>query len=230
MRIKKIELKEFKRFDDLTIDLGEEPKKIIAVVGPNGCGKSSIFDAFEEKTKDFRNYGDEGASFFSKAMYYTDETQRKNSYSRNVSVKITPENGNITRKSFYIRTAYRFTSKFNVEQLAALPTIFESRDEPISSISIDTRLEANYKRLLGAAYSEFFDGAKTGEAVRTEFMGQVNTILNKILDIEISDLGNILAKNGLRNGAAIEEDKDGNRFEGSYVDDVRDGRFVEKVS
>ena len=35
-------------------------------------------------------------------------------------------------------------------------------------------------------------------------------------------------KNGKRNGAAIEEDKDGNRFEGTYVDDVRDGRFVEK--
>ena len=29
-------------------------------------------------------------------------------------------------------------------------------------------------------------------------------------------------------GPALEQDKDGNRFEGSYVDDVRDGRFVEK--
>ena len=32
----------------------------------------------------------------------------------------------------------------------------------------------------------------------------------------------------MRNGAAIEEDKNGNRFEGAYVDDRRDGRFVEK--
>lgn len=196
MRIKKIELKEFKRFDDLTIDLGEQPKKIIAVVGPNGCGKSSIFDAFEERTKDFRNYGNEGDTFFSKAMYYTDEAQRKGGYNKNLSVKVTPESGSITRKSFYIRTAYRFTSKFNVQQLAALPAIFDSRDEPISSIAIDTRLEANYKRLLGTAYSEFFDGSKTGEAVRNELIGKVNTILNKILDIEISDLGNILEKRG----------------------------------
>ena len=29
-------------------------------------------------------------------------------------------------------------------------------------------------------------------------------------------------------GQAIEEDKDGKRFEGTYVNDVRDGKFVEK--
>jgi AAA15 family ATPase/GTPase len=68
MRIKKIQLKEFKRFDDLTIDLGVNPKKIIAIVGPNGCGKSSIFDAFEEKLKDFRYTATEGNSFFFKSI------------------------------------------------------------------------------------------------------------------------------------------------------------------
>ena len=57
MRLRKIQLKVFRRFDDLTIDLGTTPKKIIALVGPNGCGKSSIFDAFEAKLKDFRNHG-----------------------------------------------------------------------------------------------------------------------------------------------------------------------------
>ena len=31
-----------------------------------------------------------------------------------------------------------------------------------------------------------------------------------------------------RNGKAIEVDKAGNRFEGSYNDDVRDGKYVEK--
>ena len=45
MRIKKLQLKNgYKRFFDLTIDLGENPKKIIALIGPNGCGKSSVLD------------------------------------------------------------------------------------------------------------------------------------------------------------------------------------------
>lgn len=196
MRIKKIILKGFKRFDDLTIDLIDDPKKVVAVVGPNGCGKSSIFDAFEEKTKDFRNYGNEDVGFFSKAMYYVDESKKKDTYNKNESVKIIPLNGQISRKSFYIRTAYRFTSKFNVRSLEALPDILNTRDEPISSIAIDTRLESNYKRLLGSAYSEFFDGSKTGKEVRTELIGKVNEILNKILDIEVSELGNILQNKG----------------------------------
>ena len=35
-------------------------------------------------------------------------------------------------------------------------------------------------------------------------------------------------KDGKRDGAAIEEDKDGNRFEGSYLNDVKNGKFMEK--
>lgn len=196
MRLKKIRLKEFKRFDDLTIDLGDDPKKIIAVVGPNGCGKSSIFDAFEDKMRDFRHIGDEGHGFYSKAFYYADASKRSTGYDKDQAVNLTPKSGVINRKSFYIRTAYRFTSKFNVQKLEALPEVMLSRDEPISSIAIDTRLEANYKRLLGSAYSEFFEGTKTGETVRNELIGKVNGILNRILDIEISSLGNILAKKG----------------------------------
>ncbi|WP_245439460.1 AAA family ATPase [Microvirga aerophila] len=43
MKIKKVQLKNgYKRFHDLTIDLGDDPKRIVALVGPNGCGKSSV--------------------------------------------------------------------------------------------------------------------------------------------------------------------------------------------
>jgi len=45
MKIKKLQLKNgYKRFHDLTIDLGKNPKRIIALIGPNGCGKSSVLD------------------------------------------------------------------------------------------------------------------------------------------------------------------------------------------
>ncbi len=198
MRIKKIRLKQFKRFDDLTIDLGDDPKKIVAVVGPNGCGKSSIFDAFEEKLKDYRNYGNEGAEFLSKAMYYEEAggDAEIQPYNKHQAITIEGTSDSLSRKSFYIRTAYRFTSKLNVKQLQATPKILETKDEPISSIALDSRLQSNYHRLLGSSYDEFFKGEKTGSEVREELIGDINAILKNVIDVEISDLGDILAGRG----------------------------------
>jgi predicted ATP-binding protein involved in virulence len=196
MRVKNIRLKDFKRFDDLTIDLGNSPKKIVALVGPNGCGKSSIFDAFEEKLKDFRNHGNEGVAFLSKSLYHENEIIRSRQYNKNESIAIETTTENIARNGFYIRTAYRFTSKINVKKIEAMPGILASNDEPISSISLDTRLESNYKRLLGSAYSEFFSGKKTGNTIKEELIGRINGILNSVIDAEISDLGEIMGGRG----------------------------------
>lgn len=47
MRIKKIELKNFKRFSDLAISEIPETSKLVLLIGSNGSGKSSLFDAFD---------------------------------------------------------------------------------------------------------------------------------------------------------------------------------------
>ena len=193
MKITKLQLKAFKRFDDLTIDLGETPQKIIALVGPNGCGKSSIFDAFEARLKVFRNHGQEDVGFYSRAQYHEDENLRSDNYSHNQSIIITPEG--ITRKSFYIRTSYRFTSRINVTAIQAQQDVFSDRD-PISSIELDCRLESNYRRLMGIAYEKFDIGDQTGKEVRQNLIGQANQILNKVLDVEISSLGSVLQNKG----------------------------------
>ena len=45
MKIKSIKLTDFKRFTDLTIEGLPETAKLVVMIGPNGCGKSSVFDA-----------------------------------------------------------------------------------------------------------------------------------------------------------------------------------------
>jgi predicted ATP-dependent endonuclease of OLD family len=53
MLIKKLQLVNFKRFTDLTIELNEQ--QLVLLIGANGSGKSCIFDAFEvisSKAKD----------------------------------------------------------------------------------------------------------------------------------------------------------------------------------
>lgn len=47
MKIKKIHVEQFKRFTDLTIKEIPQTAKLVVLVGPNGCGKSSLFDAFK---------------------------------------------------------------------------------------------------------------------------------------------------------------------------------------
>lgn len=197
MKIKSIKLKEFKRFDDLTIDLGDNPKKIIAMVGPNGCGKSSVFDAFEEMLKNLHNNGSEGNGFYSKAMFYEEETIRRNDYQRGNAITIVNSagNSNFNLKSFCIRTSYRFASKIDVAQITSKGEILKDA-RPISSISLDSRLQTNYERLIGNAYTAFEKGEKTGKQVKDELIGKINTVLAKVLDIQISSFGNVVEGKG----------------------------------
>ena len=195
MRVKTVRLVEFKRFDDLTIDLGPTPKKIVALVGPNGCGKSSIFDSFEQLLQLFRSHGSEDMGFYSKSLFY-DDNRRKEEYSLQKAVNVAFDSGVLDRKSFYIRTSYRFTPKLDVKKIEFLPSILDLEDEPISTISLDARLGSNYKRLLGASYTAFTEGVKTGVQVRNELIGEINSILSNILDVHISNLGNPLEAKG----------------------------------
>ena len=55
MKIKSIHLKDFKRFTDLKIEGILEKVKLVVMIGPNGCGKSSVFDAINCYTYIIKN-------------------------------------------------------------------------------------------------------------------------------------------------------------------------------
>ena len=60
MRIKSVELKNFKRFTHLTVEGIPSTAKLIVLVGPNGSGKTSFFEAFNHfyKYSGFQSTGD----------------------------------------------------------------------------------------------------------------------------------------------------------------------------
>jgi chromosome segregation ATPase len=45
MKLREIRLRNFKRFTDTTITDVPETARLVLMVGPNGCGKSSVIDA-----------------------------------------------------------------------------------------------------------------------------------------------------------------------------------------
>lgn len=59
MKIKTIQIKNFKRFTDLTITNIPETARLIVLVGPNGSGKTSLFEAFNHwyKLKSYSSVG-----------------------------------------------------------------------------------------------------------------------------------------------------------------------------
>lgn len=195
MKIQKLHLKGFKRFHDLTIDLGNNPKKIIALVGPNGCGKSSVFDAFEKKAAQIRgSLRNINESYYSKAFFSPDIREPYRNYD---DIQIITERTNepITNKSFLIRSAYRFTTHLNVTELRQIPAILDDAVRPNTTIDIDNRLEENYKRIFSTMLKQIDNGKKNGDQIKEELLGKLNNILLEIMDIRISSFGNILEPN-----------------------------------
>jgi AAA15 family ATPase/GTPase len=194
MRIQKVRLIQFKRFDDLTIDLGNNPAKIIALLGPNGCGKSSVFDAFEQRMKNIRNNGRLSEDFYSKAKFNADPATQATPYNADAAVTITPKFD--SRKHIYIRSSYRYTAQLNVNQIKSQPDVLEANDYPMSTIHLDDRLTSNYTRLLAKSYSDFESGTITGNQSREKLIKQINESLKSVLDIQISSLGNVIENRG----------------------------------
>ena len=100
MKIKSIKLKDFKRFTDLTIEGLPETAKLVVMIGPNGCGKSSVFDAL--KLKDcFLNLADPEMipdARYQFQEYYFKSNKRRHRYSYYGSLNQTP---NDRRSSYY---------------------------------------------------------------------------------------------------------------------------------
>ncbi len=191
MLLKEVKLKDFKRFDDLTVELGDTPSRIIALVGPNGSGKSSIFDAFEKIQRQYK-HADRSVDiwFYAKKLFSLLEEEKTDAHI--VSALKADGTNSFNEKSFHIRTAYRFTDSLKVNATRALPKVGEDRQRPATSSAIDNRMLENYERLLGNALSAFWKEEEvTNTSVKGELIGKINEILNEVLGIKISSLGNV---------------------------------------
>lgn len=188
MRAKKLRLSDFKRFHDLTIDLADHPTKIVALVGPNGTGKSSVFDAFEEIGSNYKGRGGKPSSYFQKSLF--DAEPKAENYNLPDHVQLETDQDGIDRMSFYIRSAYRFTPRLGITQIRTLPDVTEDNNRPRMLIDNDVRLQENYERLVGGFFDEVYGKKLNGEDWEKQNVDKINAILANILDIKISSIGN----------------------------------------
>lgn len=176
MRIKTIRLKNFKRFTDLIIDQIPESAKLVVVVGPNGCGKSSLFDGF---LRWYNNCVGFTANF--EAEYHTkDATQKTNA---NDTVKIDfYGNSPIKKGCFYFRSAYRNDPDFSVNTFKK-PAPTSGTAQLKRLIENDTTVSKNYTRLIYQTLSGVYNvanNARTVSALREELIGQIRTSMKNV--------------------------------------------------
>lgn len=154
MRVKRIQLKSgYKRFFDLTIDLGVNPKRIIALVGPNGCGKSSVLDGMLFHNNAYGAIGSKGAKDYT----YHSMTQVPNYNYQNIVIEFDKGDfrtlGEERRESgkentmFSFRSPYRYNSNLKVIQSHATSEIRLNNYGATTSSDIDDKMEENYRRL-----------------------------------------------------------------------------------
>lgn len=203
MRIKKIHLTEYKRFLDLTIDLGENPARVVALVGPNGCGKSSVFDAM---LFSLNNYGHIGNSGSMKDFTYH-SLLHDPAYDQN-KVKIELEKGNFQdaimariqgeqyKKMISFRSSFRYNGSLHVNDIKAVSDISKNDFGASTASDIDQRIEQNYRRIQ-IKYNDYLlqTDCRPSEA-KAHIIGELNKAIQSCLSLEIDSFGNVEAGKG----------------------------------
>ncbi|MFV8323501.1 ATP-binding protein [uncultured Flavobacterium sp.] len=203
MRIRKIQLKNgYKRFHDLTIDLGDDPKRIIALVGPNGCGKSSVLDGLLYLNNVHGLLGNKD----SKDHNYHSMTQTPNYDWQNIIVDFTTNNYQTIRRErqqlgkentiFSFRSPYRYNNALKVTQSQATSEIRLNNYGASTSSDLDDKMVENYRRLY-IKFNKYLNqtDCKPSEA-KTKIIGDLNNSLKNCLDLEIISIGDIEASQG----------------------------------
>ena len=202
MRIKRIELDNYKRFNHLVIDEIPETAKLVVLIGPNGTGKSSLFDAFLVKSQSSKS-NHSLVHDLSRREYYINRTDREfASETRELADSITvnfhqgdPQNKDWST-IFNIRTAYRVEADFHLASLEPVqPSSESARFDRI--IDPDQAVSDNYKRLAwkrqadldGEAPAETTFGQYRSESLAKLQIGMKNLFSNPTL--ELQDFGGI---------------------------------------
>lgn len=186
MKISKIQLINFKRFSDLQIDNIPNSAKLVLLIGSNGSGKSSLFDAFgfidgaiktdiSNKEEFLHYFRKKNESVVTVKFQFSDKTEY--SISNDSFVKL-----NLPQHSFYGRTSFRQIPRLTRTALGQGGSVDfqKDTDRPKFFIDRDNRFENDIEKMTETILNEFFTSNQTNEQIKKKYIEPINKALENI--------------------------------------------------
>lgn len=182
MKIQSIRLTTFKRFTDLTIQNIPTTARLVILAGPNGCGKSSIFDALNMWRM---NIGLRSSGWDPAYHVKGSESRQWNELIRIRFHDPAPRTPEEEAKAIYVRTAYRNEPDFVYSGVQHVESALkENRFSRM--IDNDTAVSSNYRRILAQAVEDIFEKEPPGTTVgafRDKAIGDIRDSVARIFPV-----------------------------------------------
>lgn len=188
MRIENIHIRDFKRFHDLSVTDIPATAKLVLLTGPNGSGKTSLFEAFNFWMSFARGQHNFEAEYHVRAVpgsvadagALLQKTQIKFHGTDDVR-----NDSDRKRKAFYIRSAYRHEADFTTNGLGNAEDILNDARRPQRLIHQEQRVSENYQRMVAetvmALYSEDpINQQKKVSELADELIGEVREAMSRV--------------------------------------------------
>jgi AAA15 family ATPase/GTPase len=194
MKITRLELKNFKRFDDLTIDMTAlpEPAKLVLLIGTNGSGKSSVFDAFEVLNKISRgNVWSASELYYRKNRAFTFEIDAMgdfiDQYKKPITHISTSHQNTHLRNTFYGRSSIKQVSKLTRTSFGKDSVSFEiDSDRPDTFIDRDNRFENDIEKVTLLILADVFERDTTTEKIKESYINPINRSFENVFGADES--------------------------------------------
>ena len=199
MKIRNIRLTNFKRFTDTTITDIPATARLVFLVGPNGCGKSSLIDAVHVWYRHHVRRGNWDETYHLKQIPGVG-----GSWNKSVNVVFhdpQPATADQHQKAVYTRTAYRNDPEFRLSNLSRVaPAVKEDRINRL--IDNDQAVSLNYRRLVSQGFEEVYEHAQPGLTIgefRERSIGEIRDAMQRLFPgLVLNSLGNPLSEGTFR--------------------------------
>ena len=195
MKIKSIKLEGFKRFTNLKIEEIPKKAKLVVMIGPNGCGKSSVFDALL-----WCRCKNGGLGTFSAGSYYIKFGLSENSFTEPVLDfhNGEPETQEDWKKSVHVRTAYRNDLVIGGDAFSPQTRSIKEENRFLRLIENDEAVSSNYSRILGQWLEQTSDQERVSDNLgdlQEEIFGELRKAIEELFtdpELILANLGSPL--------------------------------------